>query len=109
MTIAYTVTAEFDDLSVATEYVQWLQHGHLADVIAGGATQASLSRLEASSEKPLRFEARYLFPSMAAFTRYETQFAPRLRAEGAAKFPPARGVRMTRALAEVLSALVGPA
>lgn len=105
MTVEYCVTAEFDGLEVASEYVQWLQHGHLAQVLDGGATEARLVRLEPTPERPLAFQTRYRFPSMAAFTRYEQEFAPKLRAEGAALFPPGRGVRMRRSLGEVLSSL----
>ncbi len=105
MSIAYTVTAEFASLEVATEYVRWLQHGHLAEVLAGGATEARLLRLEPTTERPLTFETRYLFASMADFTRYEQEVAPRLRADGVARFPPNRGVTLRRSLAEVLTAL----
>lgn len=105
MSIAYTVTAEFESLEVANEYVQWLQHGHLAEVLAGGATEARLLRLEPTTERQLAFEVRYLFPSMNDFTRYEREFAPRLRADGAARFPPSRGVKLGRSLAEILSTL----
>ncbi|MBE2251109.1 MAG: DUF4286 family protein [Myxococcus sp.] len=103
MGIVYTVMAEFDDLAVASEWVHWLQHGHLAEVLAGGATHAMIVRVEPTDAQPLRFESRYRFASMAAFIEYETKWAPKLRAEGLAKFPPTRGVRMTRQLAEVLT------
>lgn len=103
--IAYSVTAEFDELSVATEYVRWLQEGHLAAVLAGGALEAVLLRHEPAAGAQLVFQTRYLFASMAAFDRYEKQFAPALRADGLARFPPSRGVRMTRTLSEVLERL----
>jgi hypothetical protein len=105
MSIAYTVTAEFDSLDVAQEWVRWLQEGHLADVLAGGALRAELHRVEATGGAQLRFEARYRFASMAAFQDYERVHAPKLRAEGLAKFPASRGVRMSRSLAEVLTEL----
>jgi hypothetical protein len=108
MSIAYTVTADFDDLAVAAEYVRWLQEGHLAAVLDGGATEATLVRVEPSPAAPLRFEVRYRFPSMDTFRRYEAEFAPRLRAEGLARFPASRGVRMARALGEVLSTQARP-
>lgn len=105
MSIAYTVHAEFDSLDVASEWVRWLQDGHLAEVLQGGATRAAVVRLEPVEGHQLRFEARYRFPSMQVFQRYEKEFAPKLRAEGLAKFPPGRGVRMTRSLGEVLTEL----
>jgi hypothetical protein len=108
MTVAYTVTAEFDELSVAGDYVRWLTDGHLAEVLEGGAAEASLVRMEPTAQAPLRFEVRYRFPSMEVFRRYEAEVAPRLRAEGLSKFPASRGVRMSRSLGEVLVTKVHP-
>jgi len=100
MRFAYTVMAEFDDAVVASEWVSWLEHGHLAEVLAGGALEAKVVRLA-----PLKLEARYLFADAAAFAKYEREAAPRLRAEGLAKFPASRGVRMSRSMGEVLVSL----
>jgi hypothetical protein len=105
MGIVYTVIAEFDDLAVATEWVRWLQNGHLAEVLEAGATHAMIVRVEPTERHPLRFEAHYRFSSMPSFIEYETKWAPKLRAEGLAKFSESRGVRMTRKLAEVLTEL----
>ena len=97
MTFAYSVKSVFEDAAVAKEYAAWLTDGHLADVIKGGALHAWLVQTG-----PLEFEARYLFADAAAFARYEKDHAPALRAEGLAKFPASRGVKMTRAQGEVL-------
>lgn len=100
MSFAYSVRAVFEDPAVAVEYSAWLRDGHLAEVIAGGATQAMLVQLG-----PLEFEARYLFPDAAAFAKYEQGAAPRLRMEGLSKFPASRGVKMSRSMGEVLLSL----
>lgn len=105
MGFAYTVTADFDALPVATEWVAWLQEGHLQDVLDAGALEATLVRVEPTPEAPLRFEARYLFADAQAFARYEAGPAVALRAEGAARFPPERGLRLRRSHAEVLTRL----
>jgi hypothetical protein len=97
MTFAYSVRAQFENEAVANEYASWLTHGHLAEVIKGGALQAWLIQVG-----PLEFEARYLFASAETFATYEKVHAPALRAEGLAKFPASRGVKMTRAQGEVL-------
>jgi hypothetical protein len=102
MTFSYTVTGDFEDAAVAEEWVAWLQHGHLAEVLAGGALEAVLVRLAPSATAPLRFEVRYRFADAAAFARYEQEHAPRLRAESLAKFPASRGVRMSRSTGEIL-------
>lgn len=100
MSFAYTVTAEFDDPNVATEWVTWLQHGHLDDVLEGGALEAELVQFS-----PTKLEVRYRFASAESFAAYERDFAPKLRAEGLAKFPAARGVRMSRSTGAVLTSL----
>lgn len=97
MTFAYTVHAFFDDQAVATQWAAWLQNGHLADVLAAGAGSAELVQLA-----PLELEARYWFADAVAFAKYEEQSAPKLRAEGLAKFPASRGVRLSRSTGEVL-------
>jgi len=94
----YTVTATFTDRAVADEWIDWLCHHHLADVCAAGASDAEVVRLEGDE---LRAMVIYHFPDRAAFTKYERDHAPRLRAEGLEKFPAERGVTMTRGLGAV--------
>lgn len=98
--LAYTVLSEFDDAAVADEYVAWLLDHHLSDVKAAGALDAELVRLDGT---PVRIETRYHFHSRQAFADYERDHAPRLRAEGAARFNAERGVRMQRTLGESLN------
>ncbi len=95
---AYTVTARFDDEAVAQAYRAWLLRGHLQQVVAGGAAQATLLQLT-----PTHLEVRYLFADEAAFRAYEAGPAVPLRAEGAALFPPTRGVTMSRTTGTVLA------
>lgn len=105
MAFAYTVIGDFDDAAVAGEWVDWLTHGHLQAVLDGGALSAEVVRLEPTQAAPLRLEVRYRFADHAAFQRYERDAAPALRADGLARFPPSRGVRLTRVLGEVLAAV----
>lgn len=98
MTFAYSVLADFDDPAVAEEWVHWLVDGHLDDVVKAGAQAAELVRWG-----PLRLESRYRFESPEAFATYERDHAPKLRAEGLQKFPPSRGIRMTRSTGEILA------
>ncbi|MFO0596680.1 MAG: hypothetical protein U0228_15290 [Myxococcaceae bacterium] len=93
----YSVNAKFERPELAKEWVDWLQRGHLQAVIDAGAREAMLVQLG-----PLEFEARYRFTDEAAFRAYEAGPAVPLRAEGVAKFPPSRGVVMTRSLGPVL-------
>jgi hypothetical protein len=87
--IAYTVAATFEDGNTADEWVRWLTGGHIADVLAGGARDAELIKLDGPG---LAFEVRYHFPSRETFAAYERDHAPRLRAEAMQRFPPERGV-----------------
>ena len=62
--LAYTVGVTFQDASLADEWLRWLQGGHIAEVLAGGATDAEVIELDG----PLRsFEVRYHFPSREAY------------------------------------------
>jgi len=93
--IAYTVLASLPDEPTAREYIGWLEGGHLAAVIAGGATSAQIIRIQ-SSPDPIQLEIRYLFPNQQVFDRYVAEVAPALRADGVRRFPPERGVRLER-------------
>jgi hypothetical protein len=91
--VAYTVAVTFTDAAMAEEWLTWLRGGHIADVLAGGATAAEFVELDGPGRA---FEVRYRFPSREAFAAYERDHAPRLRAEGLQRFPPERGVTYRR-------------
>lgn len=97
--IAYTVSATFTDCKVAHEWVAWLTGGHIADVLKGGAVSAEIIRIDGDE---CRYEIRYQFPSRESFRAYETNHAPRLRAEGLAKFPTSRGISYARSTGVVI-------
>jgi len=96
--VAYTVAVTFSDPALAEGWLAWLRGGHIAQVIAGGATDAEVVELDAEAGRS--FEVRYRFPSRDAFARYEREFAPRLREEGARLFPQEKGVAYRRAVGE---------
>jgi hypothetical protein len=96
--VIYTVTATFADEAVAREWLRWLAEGHVAEVLAGGATDAEVVALDGPDRA---FEVRYHFPSREAFERYEREDAPRLRAEGLRRFPAERGVAYRRSVGAV--------
>jgi hypothetical protein len=97
--IAYTVRARFTDRETADAWVAWLCDGHLAAVRTAGALEASVIML---GSEPPEAEARYLFASSDAFRDYERDHAPALRAEGAALFPPSRGITLERSVGAVV-------
>jgi hypothetical protein len=96
--VAYTVAASFTNPALVDEWLRWLVEEHLADVLAAGASDAEVIELDGPQRS---FEVRYHFPSRAAFEEYERSHAPRLRAEGLARFPVEKGVRYQRSLGVV--------
>jgi hypothetical protein len=100
--IAYTVRCTFDDENVAEEWIAWLREEHLADVRAGGAIDATVVRLDRDEGALLTCEVRYHFASREMLATYEREHAPRLRAEGLAKFPLERGLAYSRSVGEIV-------
>ena len=92
--VAYTVRCSFEGdatpeetESARKEWVAWLtDEGHMFEVLKGGAVSASLLRIDTGDAGPATYDVSYVFPSRAAFQRYEAEVAPTLKAEGIAKF-----------------------
>src|SRR5206468_3911262 len=99
MKVLYSVAVTLPDAAMADAWRAWLNNGHIAEVLAGGATTARVIRLDG---EPNGFEVHYCFPTRAAFATYERDLAPRLRAEGLKLFPTERGVRYRRSVGEVV-------
>jgi len=85
---------------MADAWVAWLHQGHIDKVLAAGATNAELSRVPGDE---IACRVTYHFPSWDAFTAYERDHAPRLRAEGLALFPIEKGIRYHRSVDEIAS------
>jgi hypothetical protein len=100
-TFAYTVSVAFDSAEVAEEWLAWLRGGHLEEVLAAGAQDAELVEL-VTPPPQRRFEVRYHFANAEAFAAYERDHAPRLRADGLARFPAERGIHYQRSTGKVL-------
>ena len=102
--IIYTVTATLPDANLAQQWLAWLRGGHIADVLAGGATSAEIIALD---QPEITFEVRYRFPDRHAFDRYEQEIAPRLRAQRLKRFPAEKGISYWRSVGEVVNAFPG--
>ncbi len=98
--LLYAVTATIHDPGLCREYTRWLLAGHIDAVLRGGATAASVVRLD--GDGPARIETRYRFPSREAFAAYEAGPAIALREEGRALFA-GRGVEFERRVGEFLA------
>lgn len=90
----YSVKCTLPSASLAEEYIAWLRDGHLTDVVAAGASTAEAIRFDG---EPTVVESRYTFSDREAFSAYERDHAPTLRAEGLTRFPPDLGLQFTRA------------
>lgn len=99
----YTVACTFSDPAVAERWLAWMRQGHLRDVCVAGA---SSGEVVVCHGHPPRYEARYAFPSRAAFQAYERDHAPRLRAEGLERFPLELGLTYERGTGEVVASYV---
>ncbi len=99
----YSVRSRFTNAATRAEFIAWLAGGHLADVVKAGALDAELVELEPERDAPVDapgdVESRYHFASREAYEAYAAGPAVALRAEGMAKFPPERGITMTRGFA----------
>eukprot|EP01138_Halocafeteria_seosinensis_P014393 gb/GECG01014694.1/.p1 GENE.gb/GECG01014694.1/~~gb/GECG01014694.1/.p1 ORF type:complete len:245 (+),score=26.97 gb/GECG01014694.1/:1-735(+) len=99
MEVRYTVSAihrpsaSSSSRDSADVFIDWLRNGHAQDVIASGASWAEVVELqqEQEEEESVVVQARYGFPSMERFDEYVTHYAPKLKAEGLAKFGPDSG------------------
>jgi Domain of unknown function (DUF4286) len=87
--VSYMVTVTLPNEAMAKAFLAWLQGGHVAEVLAGGASRAQIVSLDQTAHT---FEIRYRFPSRESFERYERECAPRLRADGLQRFPMDQGV-----------------
>jgi len=97
--LRYVVGVTFPDQATADRWLEWLRAGHVADVLAGGATFAQIMHHDGDA---VVYEVTYSFPSREALDRYERDFAPRLREEGRRLFPPEQGIVYHRTVATIL-------
>lgn len=96
----YTVRCQFTgNCQLADHWLAWLRDIHIDDVIQCGALSAEVVKMQ---EDTLTYEIRYRFESESAFTEYEREHAPRLRAEGLELFPIDQGISYERSSGEVI-------
>lgn len=101
--VLYSVIASLPDAATRDAYIAWLKDGHVDQVIDAGAAHGLICVLDDAPgvEGNVRVMTQYVFPTREAFRDYEQHHAPRLRADGLARFGPDRGVIMERMLGEI--------
>lgn len=105
--VLYEVAAEIIDETVESGWVRWMVEEHLEDVVRVGAASGRLVQLDVAAGSSRQYLAQYEFDSRAALDRYLAEEAPRLRADGVARFS-AEQVRLTRRTGQILGS-EGPA
>jgi hypothetical protein len=100
---AYTVRASLPTEALRSEYLHWLTTDHVQKVLDAGALRAEVITLDldpaATDIAPGgQVEVRYIFRDRAALERYIKDHAPRLRAEGATRFPADQGLKFQRSV-----------
>lgn len=99
----YEVNVSFTDRALAAEWLRWMEEVHLTDVLEAGASAGRVVRLDndSPSESHQAFVAQYEFVDRDAFETYLRDHAPRLRAEGLARFPPDKA-QYTRRIGQII-------
>ena len=85
----------------AKRWLEWLRDKHLAEVLAAGALDAQIVRIDGPVEQ---YEIHYRFADKAGFEVYERDHAPRLREEGLARFPLNLGLEFERRSGAIIHA-----
>ncbi|WP_018349226.1 DUF4286 family protein [Longispora albida] len=86
--LIYAVRSEFTSPAERDRFLAWLHDGHVAAVVAAGATSGEVTVLDDGT-----VESRYVFASREAFAAYEAGPAAGLRADGASQFPEVKATR----------------
>ncbi len=101
----YSVVASCPTGEIASDYLDWLvDGGHLEALLDAGAMTAEAVRLDPipnATATPIRIMSVYTFASRADLDRYLHDHAPRLRAEGLAKFGDS-GITFQRETGEIV-------
>lgn len=85
--IIYNVTVKVDN-SIADEWVQWMKHEHLADVVGTGMFFDSrlYQLLDQDETEGRTFVAQYYCETMEQYNTYIAEYAQKMRDKGFARF-----------------------
>jgi len=81
--LVYTVTVTFPDVGLRDEFIEWLEGGHIAEVVEAGAESGEVIVVDGDD---LVVQAVYRFASRDAFGAYVAGPAIALRASGSQRF-----------------------
>ncbi len=85
--IIYNVTISID-VDVHEEWVQWMKDKHIPDVLETGMfIESRFTRVMGEEENGKTYSIQYLCSSMEIYEKYQSEHAPRLQKEVAAKYP----------------------
>ncbi len=79
--IVYNVTLSVDE-PIHQEWLEWMKHVHIPDVMATGLfLDSRVVRVLAEEEGGVTYAVQYTCADMATYERYRAEHAPRLQAE----------------------------
>lgn len=96
--ITQTITATFTEQAVAEEWVAFLREQQIDEMLANGASEAEILRVDNPS---IMVEVRYRFASRSAFNLFQLNHGAKQMALMLSKFPPTRGVNFERSIAKI--------
>jgi len=79
-----TINVEAD---VKDEWVQWMKHSHMPEVMATGCfLTCQLCQLMVEEETGVTYAAQYTFETESQFLQYQNEFAPQIQKKTADKY-----------------------
>lgn len=84
--ILYNVTVNID-YDVHDEWLRWMKEVHIPDVMASGLfLENKIARILAEEEGGKSYSIQYICKDMAAYNKYQSEYAPRLQQDHESKF-----------------------
>lgn len=83
--ILYNVTINIDD-DVHNEWLQWMKHKHIPDVLSTGLFIESKLFKIVSVDEENTYSVQYFLKSMEDYKKYQKDFATKLRSEHSIKY-----------------------
>lgn len=84
--ILYNVTLSIDQ-EIAPEWLEWMRHKHIPDVLATGMFHSCrICRIRGFEEGGISYSIQYVSPDEASYRRYQLEFAPALQQEHSERY-----------------------
>jgi hypothetical protein len=98
--VRYTVTANVASKDTLGEFLEWLQGGHVQELVKAGALSAEVDVVESDSGATVA-ETTYIFPSREALQAYFDGPAAALREDGKVRWIDTGKISFSRRIATI--------